>query len=110
MPRNNSGTYSLPQAPFTPGTVISSAAVNSDFADIATALTGSIASNGVTPITGQLKSSIVSTPAYSSSADGTTGFGSSTSGEADIWASGTIIVQVTGAGATVNGNQTVTGT
>lgn len=83
--------------------------MNSDFADIATALTGSVASNGVTAITGQLKSSVVSSPAYSSSADATTGFGSSTAGEADIWASGTIIVQVTSAGATVDGNAAVTG-
>ena len=55
MPRNGSGSYSLPQAPFTPGTTISSAAVNSDFSDIAQALTTSIASDGQTPITSPLK-------------------------------------------------------
>lgn len=54
MARNGSGTYSLPQAPFVSGTVISSTAVNSDFSDIATALTQSIASDGQTPITANL--------------------------------------------------------
>lgn len=55
MPRNGSGTYSLPQPPFVSGTVISSAAMNSNLSDIASALTTSIASDGQTPVTGQLK-------------------------------------------------------
>lgn len=55
MPRNGSGTYTLPQAPFVPGTTISSSAVNSDLSDIASALTGSIAADGQTQITGALK-------------------------------------------------------
>jgi hypothetical protein len=101
--------YSLPQAPFVPNTVISSSAVNSDFSDIATALTGSIAANGSTPITGQLKTSVNAAPAFASSGDTTTGFGFQTTGEADIYASGSVIVSVTSAGATVNGNETVTG-
>jgi hypothetical protein len=109
MPRNSSGIYSLPQAPFVPGTVISSSAVNSDFSDIATALTGSIAANGSTPITGQLKTSVSASPAFTSSTDTTTGIGFQTAGEVDLYASGSVIVSVTGAGATVNGNQTVTG-
>lgn len=54
MARNGSGVYSLPQAPFVSGTTISSTAVNSDFSDIATALTQSIASDGQTPITANL--------------------------------------------------------
>lgn len=55
MPRNSSGVYSLPQAPFTPSSVISSTAVNSDLSDIASALTGSVASSGVTTITAPIK-------------------------------------------------------
>lgn len=107
--------YSLPQAPFQPGTVISSAAVNSDLSDIAIALTGSVAANGVTPITGQLQSTITATPAYSSNADLTTGFGSRFPGVANIWAAGTVQVTVTasaitlGQSTTVNGNLNVTG-
>ncbi len=46
MPRNGSGSYSLPEAAFIPNTAISSSAVNSDFSDIATALTGSLARDG----------------------------------------------------------------
>jgi microcystin-dependent protein len=55
MPRNGSGTYSLPQAPFVAGTVISSAAVNSDFSDIAAALTASLPRDGQAGMSGQLK-------------------------------------------------------
>jgi microcystin-dependent protein len=46
MPRNGSGSYSLPEAAFVPNTAISSAAVNSDFSDIGDALTASLARNG----------------------------------------------------------------
>lgn len=55
MPRNGSGTYTLPESPFVPSTVISSAAVNDDFSDIAAALTGSVAADGQTPLTGNLQ-------------------------------------------------------
>lgn len=52
MSRNGSGTYSLPQPPFTPGTTISSSAVNSDLSDIGAALTQSISKDGQTVYTG----------------------------------------------------------
>lgn len=54
MSRNGSGTYNLPQPAFVSGTVISSTAVNSDFNDIANALTASIANDGQTPILANL--------------------------------------------------------
>ncbi len=57
MPRNGTGTYNLPQAPFVPGTVISSATMNSDLNDIATALTGSLPRDGQAGMSGALKSS-----------------------------------------------------
>lgn len=38
-----------------PGTTISSSAVNSDLSDVATALTGSVAADGQTPMSGSLK-------------------------------------------------------
>lgn len=56
MPRNGSGTYTLPEPAFVAGTVISSAAVNDDLSDIATALTGSLPRDGQAAMTGQLKS------------------------------------------------------
>lgn len=55
MPRNGSGTYSLPEPPFVAGTIISSAAVNDDFSDIAIALTASLPRNGEAGMLGQFK-------------------------------------------------------
>lgn len=55
MPRNGTGTFTLSQPAFVPGTTISSTSVNSDLSDIASGLTGSISADGQTTITGQLK-------------------------------------------------------
>lgn len=46
MPRSSAGTYTLPEAPFTPNTPISSAAVNNDLSDAADALTDSLSRTG----------------------------------------------------------------
>ena len=55
MSRNGSGVYSLPAGnPVVTGTTISSTWANSTLTDIATALTGSVAADGQTPMTGQL--------------------------------------------------------
>ena len=55
MSRNGSGTYTLPAGnPVVTGTTISSSWANNTLADIATALTGSLASDGQTPATGNL--------------------------------------------------------
>ena len=55
MSRNGSGTYNLPAGnPVVTGTTISSTWANNTLTDIATALTGSVASDGQTPMTGQL--------------------------------------------------------
>jgi hypothetical protein len=54
MARNGVGVYSLPQAPYVAGTVISSTSVNSNLSDIANALTQSIASDGQTTPTANL--------------------------------------------------------
>lgn len=55
MPRNSSGIYNLPETPFVPGTVIESAPVNNDLSDIADALTQSLATTGVSSMSGPLK-------------------------------------------------------
>jgi len=53
MARNGSGTYSLAAGnPVVTGSTISSTTHNNTMTDIETALTGSIAANGETPITG----------------------------------------------------------
>lgn len=55
MSRNGSGTYNLPAGnPVSSGSVISSSWANSTLSDIATALTGSIAADGQTPIVANL--------------------------------------------------------
>lgn len=55
MSRNGSGTYTLPAGnPVVTGTTISSTWANNTMSDIATALTGSIAADGQTPITANL--------------------------------------------------------
>ena len=55
MSRNGSGTYTLPAGnPVVTGTTISSTWANNTLTDMATAITGSIAADGQTPITGAL--------------------------------------------------------
>jgi len=55
MSRNGTGTYSLPAGnPVVTGTVIASTWANSTLTDIASALTGSVASDGQTPMSGDL--------------------------------------------------------
>lgn len=55
MARNGAGTYNLPIGnPVTTGTTISSTWANSTLTDIATALTGSISSDGQTPVSSNL--------------------------------------------------------
>jgi len=90
MPRNGSGVYSLPQAPFVPGSTISSTAVNSDFSDIATALTGSVSSDGQTPITGPLKllDGTAATPAVTFTTQATDGLYHPANGQVGIAISG----------------------
>ena len=56
MSRNGSGTYTLPAGnPVVTGTTISSTWANSTLTDIASALTGSLAADGQTTATGNLK-------------------------------------------------------
>lgn len=55
MSRNGSGTYNLPAGnPVVTGTSITSSWANTTLSDIAAALTGSIAADGQTPMTGNL--------------------------------------------------------
>jgi hypothetical protein len=55
MSRNGTGTYNLPAGnPVVTNTTISSTWSNTTLADIASALTGSVASDGQTPMTGNL--------------------------------------------------------
>ena len=76
MSRNGSGTYNLPAGnPVVTGTTITSSWANTTLNDIATALTGSVASDGQTPMSGSLNMAtnrIINVGTPSSSTDATT--------------------------------------
>ena len=76
MPRNSSGSYSLPIAAFVPGGLIKSSDDNSNFSDIATALTQSLATTGVSTMTGALIGApgLVTSPGYTFGGATKTGF------------------------------------
>lgn len=75
MPRNSSGNFTLASAAFVPGTIISSTAVNADLADIATAITQSLATTGVSSMGGVLKGvdGSVGAPGFTFASETTTG-------------------------------------
>lgn len=100
MPRNGSGTYSLPQAPFVPGTVISSAAVNSDLNDIASALTGSLPRDGQAGMTGQLKlaDGTTAVPGWAFTNEVGTGFSRPSTGTLSVDIQGVQVATITTAG------------
>lgn len=106
MPRNGSGNYSLPESPFVPNTTISSAAVNSDFSDIATALTGSIAADGQTTITGALRhaSGISLLPGQAFAAEPSTGFFFKSTGVIGVSTAGEEVLDISLAQFDATGN------
>lgn len=105
MPRNGTGTYALPKPPFQPQTAISSADVNADLADIANALTGSIARDGQAGMTGVLP---LAASGFIYSNDDDTGIFRSNSNEQTIKCGGQNVLVVktdgvyTGAGAEIS--------
>lgn len=72
--RNGSGTYTVPNT-FSAGTTITASGHNTNWSDLATELTNSVAADGQTPMTGALKgfAGTVSLPGYSFNADTDTG-------------------------------------
>lgn len=130
MPRNGSGTYTLPQPAFVTGTKIASAAVNSDFSDVASALTQSVSQDGQTPMTGVIKNidGSAGSPGLTFVGDTSTGFFLPTAGELGISIAGVQAALITASGVTwaiaqsfpsgivvsaggaaITGNSTVTG-
>lgn len=76
MPRNGSGTYQLPAGnPVVAGTTITTTWANPTMADVANALTGSLAADGQTPLTGTLKfaSGNAASPGIAFNAEASTG-------------------------------------
>jgi microcystin-dependent protein len=106
MPRNGSGTYSLPQAAFVPGTTISSANVNSDLADIAAQLTNSVAADGQTTMTGALKlvDGTLSQPALTFGSSTGKGIANLSAGSMSFINGGTAVLGINFAAYGVTGN------
>jgi len=100
MPRNGSGSYSLPEAPFVPLTTISSAAMNNDLSDIATAITGSLARDGQGGMTDVLPLNV---GGFCYTNDTNTGMYRTGSDAQAIKCGGADIVAVTSAGVDVTG-------
>jgi hypothetical protein len=103
MPRNSSGTYTLPIGAFSPNQTIKSADTNSNLSDIATALTQSLATTGVSTMTGPVLGS-----SGSAAAPGYTFGSSKTDG---IYLAGTHQVGIATSGVqavTFNSDQSVT--
>jgi microcystin-dependent protein len=115
MSRNSSGTYTLPVASYTAGTTIKSADMNTNLSDIATALTQSVATTGVSSMTGPLKLSAGTAvaPALTLASDTTTGWYNSAAGTWVYVGSGTTVFTLAPTGGTITnltvGNLTVTG-
>lgn len=102
MPRNGSGTFSVLNS-FSPSTVAASARVNENFADIGTALTGSLPRDGQAPMTGPLIAitGTLGQPAITFEGDGDTGFFWPRAGEVSFVSNGVEILTFTGTGITV---------
>lgn len=75
MPRNGSGTYTVPNT-FLPNTIMSATAVNANFTDAGHELTNSVARDGQSTMTGQLKlaDGTVEAPGFAFGTDPNTGF------------------------------------
>lgn len=103
MPRNSVGVYTLPSAQFATQTTISSSAVNLDFSDIATALTQSIATTGVTTVTAAFvgAAGTVAAPSYTVAGNTTTGWYVVSAGVWGFSAVGTNIFQISSSGITM---------
>jgi len=117
MSRNGSGTYSLPAGnPVVSQTVISSTWANNTMNDIASALTGSVASDGQTPMTGPLnmnsnKVTNLATGTVNGDAINYAQFNTPTFGGAVVCSSTLTVTGATALNSTlsVGGNTTVTG-
>lgn len=106
MPRNGSGSYSLPEPPFVPLTTISSAAMNSDLSDIASAMTASLARDGQGGMTAVLP---LNASGFSYTNDTNTGMYRTGSDAQAIKCGGTDVFAISTTGAGVTGDLSVSG-
>jgi hypothetical protein len=109
MPRNASGTYSLPVAAYVAGTTIVAANMNSNLSDIGTALTQSLATTGVSAMTGPVKlaAGSAAAPSLTLSSDLTTGWYNHVVGGWTFVSASSPIFALSGSGAALTGSLTV---
>lgn len=108
MPRNGSGTASIPNT-FTPLTTADANAVNANFSDVATMLTDSLPRNGEAGMTGQLLaiSGTVGEPGISWNADPDTGIRRPGGDQMALVCGGADVATVSSTGVSVNTAPTV---
>jgi hypothetical protein len=103
MSRSANGIYTLPENPFVPHSRMVSSVMNSNFSDIANALTQSLPTNGIASMTGPIKGSNGSpvAPSFTFDTDTDTGW---------YWSSSNVFLFVVGGLPTLrfNANQSVT--
>jgi hypothetical protein len=118
MPRNSSGTYTLPTGnPITTRTLIESSWANSTLGDIANEITGSLARNGAGGMTGPLKATDggVTAPSITFGLETSTGLYRVSAGQIGMTTLGVQRFTISGSGATfsvpvtVSSNMTVSG-
>jgi hypothetical protein len=111
MPRNGSGTYTVPTT-LVASTRALAADVNGNFTDVASAMTGSLAIDGQSTMTGQFKAAdgSISAPGIGFGSDGNTGFYRSASGVIRASLDGTNTFTLSATTATVTGALSVSGT
>lgn len=106
MPRNSSGTYTLPESAFVPSTPISSSATNSNNSDIADALTDSLSRSG----DGGMQAILGLSPdGFNYVGDTDTGISRPSANTQVIYCGGTNTVQVTASGISITGTLTSSG-
>lgn len=113
MARNGSGTYALPAGnPVTIGTQITATWGNTTLSDIASEITGSVAADGQTTITGPIKFSAgsVSAPAMTFSSETNTGFYRSASSVVSLAIAGSQKYIFGASSVTLGGSASITGT
>lgn len=112
MSRSATGVYTLPIAAFLPGGVIKSSDHNDNYSDIATALTQSLATTGVSSMTGPVKAAAGSSaaPSYAFASDTATGLYLSGSHQISMTHNGSVkTVFASDGGVTVAGDLTAAG-
>jgi microcystin-dependent protein len=102
MPRNGSGTYTVPIT-YTPNTLASAADVNSNFTDVATAMTGSLPRDGQAGMSGQFKAAdgALATPGITFDNDQDTGVRRSGANTVRLVCGGVDIAEVSASGLTL---------